>query len=107
MDAVGSYQYGDLRKPLVKPRMGDVRSFLRQQLRQSLLRADVAGFALIQLSRRLHAGRNGDEAVEAARIVGAVFVLCAAVHRSSEIHLRLPMLGSLATPRRDRHHSGL
>jgi hypothetical protein len=55
--------------------------FHRQQMCQSLFRADVPLFQLRKLFFRLHAGGHGHEAVQTAGVVAAIFVLGAAVHR--------------------------
>lgn len=77
-------------------------SFLCQQLRKHFFGAEMARFALIQLRFRLHARRDGHKTVEAAGVVTAVLVLCAAIHG---VRRKYSMI--LATPRiigRDLHH---
>ena len=65
---------------LVPRRVRHCRLFLGQQLRQHLFRAQMVRLALFQLFFSFHAGGDGQEAIEAARVVAAIFVLCATVH---------------------------
>lgn len=55
--------------------------FLRQQFGQCLLRANVMRLHPIQLLLGLNAGGDGHQAVKATRIVAAVVVLGAVVHK--------------------------
>jgi hypothetical protein len=62
--------------------VGDTITF--QELVNGFLRADVMGLNGVQIVLGLDAGGDGQKAIEAAGIVGAVFVLRAAIHKASE-----------------------
>jgi hypothetical protein len=56
-----------------------------QQLVNGFFRADVMGLNGVQIVLGLDAGGDGQKAIEAAGIVGAVFVLRSAVHKASVV----------------------
>lgn len=59
--------------------------FVREQLREGFLGADMVSFNPLQLLLRLHTGSDCHKTVEAAGIETAVFILGAVVHFSSEL----------------------
>jgi hypothetical protein len=64
----------------------DVRRTFRppsKKIGQRLLRTDVMRFQPLHLVKRFDRGRDRHKAVEAARIVSAIFVLCVAEHKVS------------------------
>jgi hypothetical protein len=63
---------------------GRVLLFLLEKMIKSLLRADMMRFQLIQFLGGFNAGSNRHKAVQAPRIVCAVFILRSAIHGLSK-----------------------
>jgi len=62
-----------------------LRYFHRQQLGQRPLGTDVLGLGQIQILLRFQREGYGQETIEAAGVVGSVFVLGAAIHIPSRL----------------------
>jgi hypothetical protein len=71
---------------------------LSQQIGKHFFRAEMASLKPVQFLFRLNAGSNGHEAVEAARVDAAIFILCAVIHRFrlARFHDARRSLGSLS-----------
>jgi len=66
---------------LIELGTGDKKSLLRQQVGEGLFRTDMMLLTRGKFFFSLNAGCNGHEAVEAARVVTAVVILGAVIHR--------------------------
>ncbi len=64
--------------------IGFLRTREREQVCQCPFRTNVQDFDAIQLLHRFDIGLHGHKAMEAARVIGSILVLCSAVHDSSK-----------------------